>query len=169
MKQMINRITTSIVLVVLGLTIAFLIALLCGIRVYVVKSGSMEPAILTGSLCFVDTNAQYQDVENGDIIAYEAASGTLVTHRAVQVSGEGIQTKGDANEVIDTSVVTEDSFIGETLFSVPVLGYAAAFIKTRQGIIICASILTALVIAGILTDSIRPDEDDDEEPETQAD
>ncbi len=159
MKRIINRITTSIVVVLLGLTIVTLIGLLAGVRAYVVKSGSMEPAIQTGSLCFVNTNAAYGSVETGDIIAFETAAGAAVTHRAVQITTDGIETKGDANEEADLSAVQESSFLGVTMFSIPYLGYLTAFLQTKRGIILAVSFITALIIAGIATDRISPEED----------
>lgn len=102
---------------------ALLILNLFGIRSYIVLSGSMEPAIRTGSLCFVDTKAEFEEIGPGDVIAFETAGGALVTHRAINVSGGRVETKGDANEVSDGFAVTAENYEGETLFSVPCLGY----------------------------------------------
>lgn len=104
--------------------LAVILSRAAGIRSYVVMSGSMEPEIPVGSLCFVDTNREYEDVEKGDIIAFESASGVLVTHRAAEVTAQGIVTKGDSNDVPDAAVTTEENFAGETMAWVPYAGYA---------------------------------------------
>ena len=85
----------------------FAILLLAGIRPYVVLSGSMEPVIRTGSLCFVYRRADYEDICTGDIIAFHVQGGNLVTHRVIAVTEEGLETKGDANELSDGITTTE--------------------------------------------------------------
>lgn len=100
-----------------------------GVRPYVVLSGSMEPQIHTGSICFINTRASYEDVEAGDVIAYEAASDMVVTHRAVRVTRTGIETKGDANDVSDGITTTKDNFKGKLVFDIPRAGYLIWGIK----------------------------------------
>ena len=98
-KKTIKLITGSALNVLLALLMVFAAGVfllrLAGIRPYIVMSGSMEPAILTGSLCFVNTNAEFADVREGDVIAFRSAMGTLVTHRAVAVTEDGVETCGD--------------------------------------------------------------------------
>ena len=79
---------------------------LAGLQIFEVVSGSMEPAIPTGSIVYVEETEPSQ-AEEGDVIAFYSAtgSGAVITHRVVQnrvVSGELI-TKGDANEKEDVT------------------------------------------------------------------
>ena len=92
-------------------------------KVYVVQSGSMEPAIKTGSLVFV---TEKQDYNINDIITYKASSrvegsNTLtVTHRIIDkktVNDEAkFTTKGDANNVEDLDKVSPYQIIGKLSF-----------------------------------------------------
>lgn len=60
--------------------------LLCimGIRPFVVVSGSMEPAIKTGSISWVNLHADASCMEQGDILAFKRNDGELVLHRIVR-------------------------------------------------------------------------------------
>ena len=122
---------------------------IAGIRPYAVVSGSMEPAIHVGSVCVVNMHSPYESIKKGDIIAFRAGSGVLVTHRAAGITGEGIITKGDANSSEDSSPVTKENYIGRTVFSVPKLGYAIRFVHTKGGLISAAAGLAAFVLIGL--------------------
>lgn len=123
-----------------------LICFLIGIKPYITLSGSMEPEIHTGSLCFVDTHVCYEQMEEGDVVAFETTAGSLVTHRILSITPEGLETKGDANETSDGISVTEQNFCGKTLFSIPYAGYGiAALQKPWNKVIICILIATVLL------------------------
>lgn len=104
----------------------FLIFWFLGIRPFIVMSGSMEPVIPTGSICFVDTKASYSEIEPQDTIAFTVGNHMLVTHRVIRITEKGMETKGDANEVSDLQLVTDTNYIGKTMFSIPYLGYLAS-------------------------------------------
>lgn len=113
--------TANVVCVIAAVIIAGYIAMLAmGIRPAVVVSGSMEPAVKTGSLIFIDTG--YENQKAGDIAAFRTG-GTLVTHRLVEDTDEGWITKGDANEDEDPWRVSDERIIGRAVFWIPVLGY----------------------------------------------
>ena len=90
----------------------------------VVLSGSMEPAIKTGSLAFIDTSNR--DVFKGDVISFRVGE-LLVSHRVIEVTDQGYRTKGDNNDVADAGIVKDSSVEGKILFSIPGAGY---FLKT---------------------------------------
>jgi len=80
-------------------------------HVYTVISGSMEPAIPTGSLVYIK-EMEPKDVQVDDVIAFygtkDAAS--IITHRVVEnrvLMGEFI-TKGDANATKDMNPAPYD-------------------------------------------------------------
>ncbi len=99
-----------------------------GIRADAVLSGSMEPALKTGSLVFTDTKKR--EPEAGDIVTYRLED-IYVTHRVIGKEDGGFVTKGDANEGSDEALVKEIQIVGTVLFSIPLLGYAAVFIQSR--------------------------------------
>ena len=106
-----------------------------------------------GSLSFVNKHAQYQDIKENDIIAFTATSGDKVTHRAIKITDEGIETKGDMNEMSDGITTTESNFIGKNVFSIPKIGYVVKLIQTTRGKIILVTIIIVILMAGFLDDA----------------
>lgn len=93
---------------------------------FIVQTGSMEPAILTGSTVFV-SETPFDAVETGDVVTYTDNGGNFVTHRVVEVHEAGetrrLVTKGDANENPDPEPVYRGDFLG-TVPEWPVIGLA---------------------------------------------
>lgn len=145
LKGIISTLLTAVIVV----GIAFVVAYFCGIEPFVIESGSMEPTLKTGSVCFVNKKAQYEAVKVGDVIAFDIGSGTRATHRAVSITDEGIKTKGDNNQLEDENIVTKDKFYGKTLFSIPKIGYIVKVVQTTKGKIIFATFIIVLFLAGI--------------------
>lgn len=117
-----------------------------GVSFLVVKSGSMEPAIKTGDLLLV-TKPETANLKAGDIISYFNDGGELITHRIVKVENEAFSTKGDANNVNDSSMVPADRIAGMYAARVPYLGYVFGYAKTKVGIVVCL-IIPSLIILG---------------------
>ena len=115
------------VLTCLGICL-IVFAYLLGYRCYIVMSGSMEPQLPTGSLCLVDTRVEYETIGVGDVIVYAQHNG-LVTHRVVAVTEDGLETKGDANDISDGIRVTRANFGGKTMGAIPGLGYVLYWLK----------------------------------------
>lgn len=112
---------------VLIICICIIGLIIAGFRPAIVMSGSMEPELHTGSICVINQNADYEDMEEGDIIAFKRGE-IKVTHRIIEITDEGFITQGDANLSPDIGIVTKSDFIGETIFDVPYIGYAMYFI-----------------------------------------
>lgn len=124
---------------------------LAGYEIYEVISGSMEPAIPTGSLVYVE-RTEPAEVEEDDVIVFYSAmeTGGVITHRVVQnqvVSGQFI-TKGDANEQEDLAPVEYDRYIGRVRVHIPYLGAVLGRVVTVPGRIAagCAVLAAALMI-----------------------
>jgi signal peptidase len=105
-----------------------------GWQALVVRSGSMEPAISTGSVVLVQKQSEYGP---NDVITFRDG-GQLVTHRVVEKKVVNWQsqyaTKGDANDAPDKEVVTYSDIAGKVSFSVPFLGYFFSFLQTPLGV-----------------------------------
>ncbi len=111
-----------------------------GYQMYVVLSGSMNPAFNTGSLVFVKPTEPTEIVE-GDIITFSSSSDAnrLTTHRVVGLNwdnGLSFITRGDANNVNDPSPVPSENVVGRVTGSVPYIGYLFGYAQTRQGLIL---------------------------------
>lgn len=145
----------------LGLLLLVSAVPIAQIGVKIVQSGSMEPAIKTGSIVVIKTAPAY---EVGDVITFffNSADKTPTTHRIVKVSeddGEGrYLTKGDANENVDPREIEEDTVVGKVLFSIPVVGYILDFAKKPIGFALIIGVPAALIIfdeAGKIYGEIR--------------
>ncbi len=108
-------------------------------KILVVKSGSMEPAIHTGSIIFTKPVKDYQI---GDIVTFTGTNAndrTPITHRISDIrlqEGKAIYTtKGDANNSPDQREIQYREIIGKLLFSVPFVGYALDAVRQPMGFI----------------------------------
>lgn len=105
-------------------------------KVMAVLSGSMEPAIKTGSVIAIKPSDNYKI---GDIITFGEMSKTKTptTHRIYDMrvqEGEPVYvTKGDANNAPDAKEITGKEIIGKVLFNVPYVGYAVDTAKKPWG------------------------------------
>ena len=109
-----------------AVVIASLAMAILQIKPVIILSGSMEPAIHTGSLVLINTKDK--SAEPGDIIAFQRGD-IFVTHRAIEVTKEGLLTKGDANDSRDPGIVRRDEILGKTLCSLPKAGFILQVIK----------------------------------------
>lgn len=152
-QKVIEVLANTLMTLILIVGIIFIFLFIIGFEPFVVESGSMQPTIQTGSLSFINKHAKYQDVKENDIIAFTASSGDKVTHRAISITNEGIETKGDSNDRSDGITTTENNFIGKNVFSIPKLGYLVKLIQTTRGKIMLITIIIVILIAGFLDDA----------------
>ena len=121
-----------------------------GWRTEVVISGSMEPAIQTGSIVIVRPIAP-DSIRAGDIIMFFSPDRrSLTTHRVVTVeSGTGLRfiTRGDANKNADINAAEPGQVVGTIAVSIPYLGLLVQFIKTPLGFIVFL-LIPALILIG---------------------
>lgn len=124
-----------------------------GVRIYSVISGSMEPAIPTGSLLYI-TEAQPEEIKEEEVIAFYGVkdSASIITHRVIEnrvVMGEFI-TKGDANQTQDMNPVPYDNFIGKVAYTIPKAGKAAELFTSLEGKILAAGVIAAAVLLQVV-------------------
>lgn len=161
MKKIIKLIywlVLTIVVVVAGLSAMSVLGIPQGLRTFVVQSGSMEPAIKTGSLVFVKPQSDYQV---SDIITAKLDTNsdiknpaTTVTHRITDINTDdgniSYVTKGDANQSPDMNPRPKDMVIGKVILTLPYLGFPVGFAKTQTGFIIMIVIPATIIIYGEL-------------------
>jgi signal peptidase len=117
-----------------------------------VRSGSMQPALSTGSLALA-VRAPLASVKRGDVIVYHIpiADHQLTAHRVLRVVRSGshpiVLTKGDNNARADPWVARlEGSAAWKVKASVPLLGYAALHLSDpRLGVLL----LTLATLTGL--------------------
>lgn len=120
-----------------------------GFKLLVVRSGSMEPTIKTGSIVI---GKNFNEYNIGDIVTFKNIDKPkeTTTHRLVNKQFQGstylFTTKGDANDSADGEQVTQDRIVGKAMFSIPYFGYAVAFARTLPGLIIFVIIPATIII-----------------------
>jgi len=140
-----------IILILLVTSVLFvLVTPFFGWRTEIVLSGSMEPAIQTGSVVVARPIAA-EDVREGDIIMFASIAGhSLTTHRVVSIEpkndGLSFTTKGDANKGADINSVVPGQIVGIIVFSVPYIGYLIAFIRTPLGLVLFLGVPIAILV-----------------------
>lgn len=115
-----------------------------GMRPVVVRSGSMEPTIATGSMILVE-RIDASAIEVGDVVAVQRPDRTRVIHRVLTVEHRGqtaeLTMKGDANEDPDPFPLTVDH-AHRLVWEVPVVGRALAWFATARGGFVMGCITT---------------------------
>jgi len=148
-----------VVLIVFGAAIALSVFAGPGnFRVFVVGSGSMNPALKMGSIVLVEPTSWAKKIaspmpmpafKKGDIITYLSRK-TSTTHRVVGVEETNsqfvYQTKGDANKAADREKVSEKQVLGKAILSVPYIGYGVNFARTQLGYIFLIVVPITLII-----------------------
>lgn len=123
--------------------------ILPGYEVRIVQSGSMEPAISTGSVVVIREQASYAV---GDVVTFGADTlGSVpTTHRIIaDVVTDGtlaFVTQGDANAEADPRPVAITDIRGAVLFSVPVLGYIIDFARQPLGFVLLVGVPAGLIV-----------------------
>lgn len=124
---------------------------IAGYQMYIVVSGSMNPAFDTGSMVFVKP-VNPDEIKEREIITYRGLGDgrQLVSHRVVSISdtedGITFTTKGDANDVPDPNPVPTRNLVGKVVLAVPYLGYFMDFSKTKRGTLILVVIPAAILL-----------------------
>jgi signal peptidase I len=125
------------------------IPVIFGFKTMTVLTGSMAPKINPGDI-IIDKNTKPENIKVGDIITYKVSEEILITHRVIEVvNKEGrsaFKTKGDANNVDDNNLVTEEQLVGRYFFRIPYAGYISNFARSIYGIVLLILVPIVLLI-----------------------
>lgn len=88
-------------------------AFLLGYKPVYVMTGSMEPTLKVNGLVIIK-QIEYDDVQVDDIIMYEIDE-KMITHRVIEITDEGIRTKGDNNNVKDAYILKPENIKGKAV------------------------------------------------------
>lgn len=168
-SEAIRRVGSALLVVLVvvacfGLLLSFLASQEAGLpggyRPLVVRGGSMEPTIWTGSVLIV-RDIDPKDISVGDVVTFHTPrsegenapkEGTYTTHRVTEAyrldGAYAFSTKGDANDVADSWVVPGDAIVGRAVTSIPLLGYASLYAKTPVGYV-ALILVPGLLIIGL--------------------
>lgn len=164
LKKLWDIFTTVLTVAFVLLAVALVGVRLFGLQVFSVLSGSMEPEYHVGSLIYVK-EVDYTQLKSGDVITYMLSEDTVSTHRIMEVVPDQddptvlrYQTKGDANEAADGTLVHYKNVIGTPVFTIPYLGYVADFIQNPPGTYAAIAIGAVLLALMFLPDLFREEE-----------
>ena len=125
-----------------------------GVGASVVLSGSMEPVLSVGDLLIVKEQESY---EVGDIVVYQ--NGTMpVVHRIVEISGDEVTARGDANNANDEPVPLA-AIKGEVVNVIPKLGHVVWMLKSPAAILIMLAAAVLLVEESFRSDKAEKEEE----------
>lgn len=160
MKQSFSKIWSIVSTVLVGAEVVLAVLLLggrlLGWQVFTVVSGSMEPVYHVGDLLYVRPTDP-ADLQPGDVITFVMNEQLVVgTHRIVEVEDTGerlyFYTKGDANAAMDAAPVAQENVLGTPVFSIPLLGYVAAFVQQPPGSYVAVAVGAVLLALVLLPD-----------------
>jgi|GEM_PF-1087923 len=129
------------------------------IYTYIVATGSMEPAIKTGSIALVRP-VEVKTVKKGDIITFTSPNDPKQTilHRVYEVKEKNnsrfFRTKGDNNNAPDSWTVSSMAVKGSYISAIPYLGHPAALLKTQKGFVLLI-IIPAIILAILQVKTIK--------------
>jgi signal peptidase len=151
-----------IVLVLATVAMARGVPWITGGSTFIVGGGSMEPAIPFGAVVFT-TPVRDEALAVGDVVSVQVgAQRAVFTHRIVrlaQIEGETwIETKGDANEDVDPSILPASAVIGEVQATIPYAGYAVRLLSTAQGVLFLFALGVLVLAAAWLLESLELDQ-----------
>lgn len=159
-KKICNIVSITLLTIMIFMVLALAGPPLLGYKTYAVLSGSMEPKLQVGSMAYVKPTRP-NAISKGDIITYTLSgdSKTLVTHRVIDIDYKNKEfiTKGDANEVKDGPIGFQ-RLVGKMIFTIPYLGYAAVYLKTKKGLIIIAAILVLMILSNTIPEILKKEE-----------
>jgi signal peptidase I len=157
-RRAVSILTWTVVACAAAVALAVGLPHLFGFKSFTVMSGSMEPAIGTGSVV-VERPIAPTEAKVGDVVTFKDPEGTgkLITHRVARVRVSGptasFVTKGDANNTAERWNVPADGSIGRVEYHVPKVGYAMSYVGGRNGklllVVLPALLLAAFEIARI--------------------
>ena len=123
---------------------------------YVVLSGSMLPNIQIKDIV-VTKKVPAEDLEIGDIITFIAPDsrygGISITHRILDkyydetLGTYTYRTKGDNNNVADSTLVPNTNILGKVILKVPKLGYLQDLLSSKGGLIIVVLIPCLVILS----------------------
>ena len=144
---------SNIIYILITLYVIICLPMLFNYKPLVVLSGSMEPTLPTGSVIYYHP-VEESDLKVGDIVTFKLKDNkTLVSHRITSINNGNIQTKGDANNSVDSLDLTYSSIMGvDSNIYIPYVGYFIQFVN--EHLYLVAIVVTILVLEFLLSNII---------------
>lgn len=111
----------------------------------VIAGKSMEPTVPRGSVV-VNDPADIESTTAGEIISF-SIDGRTITHRIVEITDEGIRTRGDGNGAADSTLITQDDLVGRARLVVPWVGWPSVWMN--EGNMFALGLAMAIIIGDL--------------------
>lgn len=155
-KSTLANIYTVLCCVVIAIGIVSLIAVIMGIRPFVMISESMHLEVPKGSLVLLDTSTPMDSVKTGDNVAYILGS-VEAMHKVVSTSSgenQGLIVKSLADQ--GETLVSADMYLGKEVAAIPqVGGWIRKALDYKWIVIVMAGVL---IIAGCIPRKAQKEE-----------
>jgi signal peptidase len=156
-----------VIMIIISAVVLLLTPRLMGANLLVVVSQSMEPTIPMGSIVVSHPQAVDEEISVGEVITFSVADlgseEVFVTHRVVEAIRNGVdvryRTQGDGVNESDLILVAPDQIVGRMWFSLPLVGYLVAFIRTPLGYLTLVGLPALLFILHEWWEILRPRRD----------
>ena len=125
------------IFLIIILCLYFILRILGIVKIYEVKTGSMEDGIHVGDYILIVKRNNYKV---GDIVTYTKED-YYVTHRIVEKNGNKVITKGDANNVVDEEINVSD-IVGKVIYHGGILNFFIEFKYIIAGGLLCLYLLS---------------------------
>ena len=125
------------IFLIIILCLYFILRILGIVKIYEVKTGSMEDEIHVGDYILIIKKNNYKV---GDIVTYTKED-YYVTHRIVEKNGNKVITKGDANNVVDEEINVSD-IVGKVIYHGGILNIFIDFKYIIAGGLLCLYLLS---------------------------
>lgn len=142
MKKVIKTICNALLVILVVLVVSITIMAkqgksVLGYKMLIVLSDSMSKTTFSaGDLIFVK-HIEPTSLEVGDIVSYYSRNednyGEIITHKIRKKEKNGYVTYGTTTNVDDSLLVTYDMVYGKYQFSIPKVGKAIYFLKSKNG------------------------------------
>lgn len=116
---------------------------IAGIYPLMVLTDSMNPEFNSGDL-IICKQSDRGDIHVGDVISYQdkkSYKSSIITHRVIEITNDEngllFQTKGDANNKEDESLVSYEDVIGIYKMKIAGLGHIVLFMQSKMGLVVC--------------------------------
>jgi signal peptidase I len=149
-RRTLSALWLSLALAVLAVVGLSHVAPALGYRLVVIAGPSMSPTIPLGAVV-IERTISASEIVVGDVVTVQMPNGVSITHRVVRLGaarGETyLETRGDANDAADPTVVPASAVTGVVAISLPLLGFLLAFLAVPSGVASIVLTLAALMFA----------------------
>lgn len=146
-----------------------------GYRPIYVMTGSMEPYMMTDSICMTKKVDSHDELQVGDVVTFsvysEAANRKLmITHRIIDIADDGtIQTKGDNNNAPDDFQIHINDIYSKVVGVWNGFASIVHYFESPKGIPTVIGFVVAIALATVAVKCLKPDkgkDSDESEPNT---